>query len=326
MADPQARFRAEVLSLTDMFDTPPEPPPTTSGLNGEGTSAKPAEASTDRNATADGVANTAEARPQTAGQPLPGKRQDDPAEVVQVRVRVAVWRVIKVSLVEQTFHAEAQLEASWVDRRIGVALEEKKNRRIGAALQQRNLGAALKDKHPPSDASQSTAADAVSVEGLKVDFKKTDQSAGVLRFEGLEQDFFAPRLEFRNCIELARREVWYELFHDQNDQAPVVCLRWKFIGVFQEILELQRFPIDVQPLTIELRCSWEVPGPNAKARYDVRLVKNLKYRSMVNTLTFVQQSEYQLSDRLTFQNESTLPEESSSEKVRIDQPTPPLAT
>jgi hypothetical protein len=199
---------------------------------------------------------------------------------------MAVSRLIHVSLVEQTFTVEAQMEVSWVDNSIGPVVESA------------NL--------THSDGTPLTVGD------LIVDEKHTDQAAGILRFEQLSHQFFAPRLKFNNCIEYLKREAWFELFHT-GDENTVVCMRWKFVGVLQEILELQKFPLDVQKLTMELRCSWE------KDKRTVRLVKNQssKYKSLVNTRSFVQQSEYMLSDLLAFENASSLPEESSSNKVCI---------
>jgi hypothetical protein len=214
------------------------------------------------------------------------RKGDVEAEDVEVRVRVAVSRVINISLVEQAFTVEAQMEASWVDNH------------LVAAVTAANLKA--------SDGRLKGARD------LTVDYANTDQAAGVLRFTELgSSSFFAPRLKFKNCIELLKDEMWFELFHAAANTV-VVCMRWKYVGIFQEILELQMFPLDVQKLTMELQCSWE------KAKYNVVLVKNQssRYRSLVNTRSFVQQSEYMLSDRLKFESASSLPEESSSNKVR----------
>jgi len=153
--------------------------------------------------------------------PAPARKtKTPPANRFEVRVRMTVSRVINVSLVEQTFTAEVQMEASWIDSRIAVAVAEKNTH----------------------DATTLT------VQGLNPDLETTDQKAGRLCFTELPgESFFAPRLVFRNCIDDGRSEQWFALFHDGDVDAPaVVCLRWNLTGVFQEMLELKLFPMDVQ--------------------------------------------------------------------------------
>jgi len=231
--------------------------------------------------------------------PIPAKE----IEKVEVRVRVAVARLINVSLVDQTFTVEAQMEASWVDKHIIPAIE------------------AARSTH--SDGPLMAARD-LTVKDLTVNSENKLQAAGVLQFVQLgEKEFFAPRLKFNNCIERPWSEEWFELFEEGRN--TVVCMRWKFKGVFQENLELHKFPFDVQKLTMELRCSWEnLRRSTDTVKYAVRLVKNQssKYKSLINTRSFVQQSEYMLSDQLVFEENKSPPQESSSNKVHSARRTP----
>ena len=45
---------------------------------------------------------------------------------------------------------------------------------------------------------------------------------------------------------------WFTV-HEGAQGDPVVCFRWKLKGTFQEIMELHKFPFDVQNLTVEIR-------------------------------------------------------------------------
>jgi hypothetical protein len=97
-----------------------------------------------------------------------------------------------------------------------------------------------------------------------------------------------------------------------------VCLRWKLTGVFQESMELEKFPLDYQDLTITL-VSWYEKGSKS---FKVELIKNQssKYRSTVDEISFLQRQEYLLYPNLSFYQSVTLASMSTTALVypRLD--------
>ena len=175
-------------------------------------------------------------------------------------------------------------------------------------------------------------------------------SCNLLAGDNEEVRFFAPRLYVNNLVTLKPEESveWFTV-HEGAQGDPVVCFRWKLKGTFQEIMELHKFPFDVQNLTVEIRSGWEIDHQTN----GVLLVENLNakcahlesappaplcgltrlcfsalcslyvlahivswHRYMSNVLrpdeTFVQQSEYQLSKRLQIKTIFTPRDESAS--------------
>ena len=80
-------------------------------------------------------------------------------------------------------------------------------------------------------------------------------------------------------------------------------------------MELENFPFDMQNLTVEIQSLWELSHPDTP----VALVKqqNDEFPSMCNNLNkvFMQSSEYDLYDRLRFDQALTAAAESSSRVV-----------
>mmetsp|Transcript_9180 Transcript_9180/g.12173 ORF Transcript_9180/g.12173 Transcript_9180/m.12173 type:complete len:645 (-) Transcript_9180:56-1990(-) len=240
------------------------------------------------------------------GAPLPPHAETCSQVKMDVRVRLSIGRLIEVSLQGQTFTADLRMEASWVDPDIVTHLRKHTPRAL------------------PDEKALTSAWAADNLTPVQENSTETDQLTGCLRFKplkGFEEssgfedcDFFAPRLAFRNCVEMTNSRQWYTLYAVKGEEHPIVCLRWDFTGKFQEIFELRQFPMDVQALTMELCSYWEV---DRESKYRVNLFKNQssRYKSFVNTKSFVQQSEYSLSDRLRFKEDRSDPAESSSNKT-----------
>ena len=206
----------------------------------------------------------------------------------EVRVRVIVDRVTEINLHGQTFSANLFLEASWLEpdfRRFEPFISEMEEVPI-------------------------------------VSQDESHQRRGILRVEEIEHDFFAPRLWFVNRIDKGVQdstgahegEEWFQVFHSSPLAAPhIVCYRWKLHGVFQELMELEYFPFDVQDLTMTLRSGWE----ENHVTNAVSLVKNqsARYQSFCNTKGFVQAAEYVLHSRINFDKDETSADESASKYV-----------
>ena len=196
----------------------------------------------------------------------------------EVRVRMNVKRVINIDLVAQCFKARFLVEASWVEPKM-------------AHLDKEELEWDSENENT-----------------------LTLQRAGKLKLRNTDKDkdtfYFAPRLSFRNLVELASdEEMWYVIYENTEDPekkvGPIVCLRWAFTGVFQENFELQWFPLDTQELTFELLSDDD----------EVGLVHNQSghYRSSCNASRdeFPLNSEYILSDRVRFKESETKPSASA---------------
>jgi len=187
------------------------------------------------------------------------------------------------------------------------------------------------------------------------DVERSKQLVGNLFVQGKEEAFFAPRLRINNAVEITSFEEWFQIYDDPRPGgSAIVCLRWNVTGVFQELFELEYFPMDIQQLALEVHSGWEAeceePSPTEvqtelkaeEGRSDeilpigeemnqsepsepcwaqedpkVRLVQNLnsRYQSHAVTQSFVKQGEYDLSEALIFTPENTPKESSASFKV-----------
>jgi len=192
----------------------------------------------------------------------------------EVRVRTTVIHVIDVNKQAQTFTVVVQFEASWIDKEV---------RKVAERLNER-------------------------VNDLKIDKDQTSQATGQLVIEKDKAILFAPRLRLRNLIGKEDEEMWFRFY--ETNGPPVVCFRWQLKGVFQEVMELQWFPFDVQDLAMELQAGWDM-GHETNG---VLLVKNQnqEYKSICNTLNFVQASEYHLFPRILCKTSRTPPHLSAS--------------
>jgi hypothetical protein len=196
----------------------------------------------------------------------------------QVRVRVLVLKVVNIDLAAQNFTVDVQFEASWESQELTDYLKSE-NKDVKDVLQ---------------------------------DGGKTNQERGELRitvkngdkYEPVEKEFFAPRLELTNLIGKVNQEGWFHFYAGtkkiSGEPGPViVCYKWKLEqATFQESMELGQFPFDQQRLTMKLRTGW----PLDDQKDSVQLVqnKNSSYRSFVTTDHFLQSSEYTLFEVLKF--------------------------
>eukprot|EP01043_Picozoa_sp_COSAG02_P022253 COSAG02_NODE_1152_length_14201_cov_9.055595_1_plen_584_part_00 len=197
----------------------------------------------------------------------------------EVRVRITVKRVMEVNLVEHSFKAHVQLEASWIDP---------------------DLAEVDLKKHQP---------DLTDVDRC--------QRAGILKLEGLEKkSFFTPRITFKNCLKVDEdsSQQWYKIYPDAE---PVVCFRWELTGQFRTTFDLARFPIDSQKLPLVVISGWpSIESMHNTAKYAVTLKNNRsgKYRSFcVVDPTGDISSEYVLSKRVRFTSCLTDPQQSAQE-------------
>jgi hypothetical protein len=206
----------------------------------------------------------------------------------EVRVRANVLRVIDINKQAQTFTVDVQFEASWTEKE----LED-----VAKRLEVEDLNRLRVDWKDTAKASTSS-----SVAGGGGLFIENDRK---------KKELFAPRLRLGNMIQMAGEEVWFNIY--STDGPPIVCLRWLVKqAVFQQVMELRLFPFDVQDLTMDLRTGWDMDD----STNGVLLVKNqnFEYRSICNTLNFVQESEYLLFDRVRCMQSHTPPQASASGK------------
>ena len=234
-------------------------------------------------------------------------------ETRELRVRATVSRLLEVKLVEQTFKASVQIEASWVDPDLKVL----------------SKNSAMLDES--ADARR-----------ILVDVDRTNQYTGKMfcylppesesdtsNGKDNAQRYWAPRLYFENVLIKENEEQWYRFYDHEPQNAsipPVVCLLWKFTGTFQEIMELWYFPLDYQNLTMRLVSGYQdtrvardekrqvVQLGSRKLAKQVDLVKNqsTRYRSNLKTNSFLQANEYKLYPRLNFFSGETKAEDSAS--------------
>ena len=180
----------------------------------------------------------------------------------EVRVSTKVTNLIEVNNQKQTFTAMVRFEASWIEEELTEIVQRLRSGRTVDSL--------AANKHLSSH-------DKLVIDG-----------------DEHQQALFAPRLRLRNMIQTDSEELWYTFY--STDGPPVVCLRWNVTGVFQEVMELGLFPLDVQDLTMWLESGW----PTGDEKKGVILVKNQNraYKSFCDTSNFVQVSEYELFDRI----------------------------
>ena len=240
------------------------------------------------------------------------------AETREVRVRALVTRLHEVQLVQQTFKVAVQIEASWIE----------------PELKELSRNSALLDS---------------SARQILVDTERTDHYTGKLYCYLPPKDgsnehhlqaksgagrFWSPRLYFDNMLLVENEESWYRFYDAEPENPsnpPIVCLLWKFLGTFQEIMELGFFPLDFQNLTMTLVCGHEevrVTDASAEKRRtivrgkklyakQVDLVKNQssRYLSNLKTHSFLQAHEYRLYPRVNFLPGETREEDSTSNYV-----------
>ena len=221
----------------------------------------------------------------TASQTSSTQTNARPQRHMDVRVRIAVKRVMDIKLVQHSFTANIQLEASWVD----------------PELASKDL-----DEHKPVE-----------------DLKEVDrgQRCGVLKLQGLEKEsFFAPRLSIKNCVKVEEgsSRQWYKIYPPKDgEEDPVVCLRWELTAQFRTGFDLSRFPVDSQKLPFVLVTGWPTKGSNKHtAQYTVSLQQNLngRYRSFCTVDPFSDvSSEYSLSKRVQFKEDMSRKEHSAEE-------------
>ena len=201
----------------------------------------------------------------------------------EVRVRCQCSKLIYINLVEQKFVCELKFEAVWDVPELG------------------KLYDTLKEEHTGKKKF-----------GLVVNEERSNQYKGFFRLvdDKTDEQYFAPRIHFKNCVESTRDEQWFSASR-WSKECPEVTWNRKFTGVFQEVMELERFPFDVQDLNITLESGWERGCPENNG---VLLVKNPRKKSVVSFTPrdFVQSSEYRLDRYIYFEVGETDPASSSS--------------
>ena len=147
----------------------------------------------------------------------------------EVRVRCQCSKLIYINLVEQKFVCELKFEAVWDVPELG------------------KLYDTLKEEHTGKKKF-----------GLVVNEERSNQYKGFFRLvdDKTDEQYFAPRIHFKNCVESTRDEQWFSASR-WSKECPEVTWNRKFTGVFQEVMELERFPFDVQDLNITLESGWE---------------------------------------------------------------------
>jgi hypothetical protein len=189
-------------------------------------------------------------------------------------VRCQCSKLVNIDLVAQTFEVELKLEAQWLVPELSP---------IYAVLQERHVS-----EHGDKGAKFK----------LSADDERSSQTKGYFYVVGDETNtrLFAPRLQFKNCVEMRTDECWYALRRWSADK-PVVTWNRKCTGVFQEVMELMNFPFDLQALQVTLETGWERNHPDGNS---VLVVKHPEYSSVVafTREDFVQSSEYHLDRRI----------------------------
>ena len=224
----------------------------------------------------------------------------------EVRVRATVARLMDVEMQDQSFRAEIKMEAQWVD-------DDPNFERYLKLCNEIN-------KEKPHHVLTDWVKQPIS--GNSVQFHVPDT---VLDTHADDEDtiwfnkqlkFFAPRLLITNLSDTRHEERWFHFSRESKGGAGKgkgkggvrVRLDWLLTGRFQDRLELHNFPFDEQDLCVDLRTGYELQHE----KYPVQLCKNLARESVINTRTFVQNSEYYLHPRVQFEQHETHPDESSS--------------
>lgn len=203
----------------------------------------------------------------------------------EVRIRISIKRVLTIDIPAQTFAADFFIEASWLSKEEGIY-----------------------------------AAD------VQPDEENSNYLEGKMRIKGSDKDFFNPQLCFRNLIEWKgdNKSSWSAIYPDPEKKEAVVCYRVTGSAEFQEQMELESFPLDIQALTVKISSGFEAPANLTDAlnvrlsskhvRPSVRLVPNCspKYRSIVNIKNFVLSNEYDLHPQVKMVQSVTDVTESAS--------------
>jgi len=206
-------------------------------------------------------------------------------KLYEVRVRISIKRVLAIDIPAQTFAAEFFVEASWLSKEEGIY-----------------------------------AAD------VQPDEENSNYLEGKMRIKGSDNNFFSPQLCFRNLIEWKGDNMssWSAIYPVPEKKEAVVCYRVTGSAEFQEQMELESFPLDIQALTIKIGSGYEAPANLTDAlnvrlsskyvRPSVRLVPNCspKYRSIVNIKNFVLSNEYDLHPQVKMVQSVTDVTESAS--------------
>ena len=196
----------------------------------------------------------------------------------EVRVRAFIQRILSIDLQQQLFHAECQIEASWLAEELRDAEEalfavklhdlkedsqwrEREKQRAPKSLfcvcmNRREKGWANVDLVLDSnDDTYSLTLPNLSKSDLAGDaLQAYNRSRDKLR----KRRFKAPRLALANLMKFGDHEKWLTIHSDPNrDHAPIVCYRWKVSAVFQQHMKLSQFPFDQQDLSIELQAGFE---------------------------------------------------------------------
>jgi hypothetical protein len=138
----------------------------------------------------------------------------------EVRVRAYFHRIIEVHMLEQTFTADLQIEASWVDKGMQQTLAGVQLDTVDFAKDHRVWNPYLSFRNLISD------------DGCEVWYTVYQSKDG------------AEPVNVVDC---------------ESDLLPVVCRRWRCTrAVFQNSMKLHQFPFDIQRLPISLTVGYDV--------------------------------------------------------------------
>ena len=222
-------------------------------------------------------------------------------QAIGVRVRVAVNRVLDVNLVAQTFTVNMQLEASWVDP---------EHKPTGKDWVDGRPNRYPVKEHPLGKWDDEARTEALQRRGDIQLYKQNGDKKEIATA-------FAPRLRFSNAIDEKDSEMWYvfyEAVSAKSEPQLIVCLRWSATITFQTRFNLKEFPLDRQPLIMELRSNQQI-ADESKDSFCVRLKENTnpEYRSFCNTANFALDSSYALDEIVSFESDETGPHESAQQ-------------
>jgi hypothetical protein len=171
----------------------------------------------------------------------------------KVRINCLIRRIVNIDVVQQTFTAQFILSAKWEIDKLpdGWTIDN------------------LKDKQIDGTQSKIEKSSILSVDGKHI---------------------WSPRLNFRNKIDdLKEEEIWWRIEKEGKNTMRVIY-SISAIGVFQQQMKLNSFPVDSQQLSIMLLSRWE----EKHKEYRVTLEKDLEQDSLVKIGKM--KDEYVLND------------------------------
>jgi len=224
---------------------------------------------------------------------------------VEVRSRCIVNQLVDINDSHHSFVADVTLESTWLDDSLAWQVlnttEKDFDLQHSSAV---HCGTSNGSSDPTECELQRLAACRLLEKGL---------TNGTL-------SRWNPGIEFANLVadstgQVARPEKWYKVFPDPRKSGrAIVSERQRVRGCFAEEYELDKFPVDQQTLTIEIRAR--------ETAEHVHLVvtqssKRQKYPNLVCTFNFVHAAKWFLSKSIFVVPCESRAEESSSVPAKI---------